>query len=93
MIGPNVRKLICAKMAKDAIPPGGGVQAGVDFLMDKDKVIETARNAQTWVAHAILAIRQAPDPNPYKSKTDEEVAQVILDRVAAKYPDRKWPRS
>lgn len=77
-IGPNVRKLIAHKMSVDAIPPGGGLMTGVEFLLDKNRVVNSAKVATKWVEDAIALVRTSPD-NPYK--TDEEIAGAILDKL------------
>jgi len=87
--GPNVQRLVCAKMARDAIPPEGGVQAGVNFLSDPKNIMEGFKSAAAYVASALLAIRQAAEPNPYKVMSDEEIAGALLKRIDEKRKARK----
>lgn len=87
MIGPNVKKLVCMKMARDAIPPektGSGIGEAVAFLSDPKKIIAGAKASQEWVAQAIAVIRTGGEPNPWKNADDEVIAGEILKRVEKK---------
>lgn len=77
----NVRKLILHKISLDAIPAGGGVDAGMRFLLDKERMAKSARDAEQWVKVALLALRQAADPNSWRDKTDEEIAGELLRQI------------
>lgn len=81
MIGPNVKKLMAIKVAKEAIPSGGNFVDGVNFLVDKERVIRTMRDSYTWVLEAIQLVRNACEPNPYKDADDETIANVILKQI------------
>jgi hypothetical protein len=81
MPGPNVTKLIRYKMSVDAIPPGAGFQAGIDFLRTPQRIAESAKASEQWVSDAIAALRQAAKPNPYADMPDEEIAAVILASI------------
>ena len=83
-MGPNVRRLIAEKMATDAIPPGGGIVAGVEFLSNPKAVTEGAKTALTWVAGAINAVRKCEGENPYSNADDETIAGAILERIKTK---------
>ena len=74
-IGPNVKKLIAAKMAADAIPKGGNFQSGVEYLMSPDLATK-AQAAAEWVRDAIQAVKSAPD-NPF-GDDDEAIAGEML---------------
>jgi hypothetical protein len=78
---PNIKKLIIQKVSIDAIPSGGGIKAGVDFLSDKKKMLECFKNAEVWVMGAISIIKTAPDPNEFKNLSDEEIAGVLLSKI------------
>jgi hypothetical protein len=82
MQGPNVRKLIVRRMSSQAIPPGGGLADAVKFLSSKDTIIGGARAATEWVKLAIAAVRQAAEPNQFKSANDEEIAAEILRQIS-----------
>jgi hypothetical protein len=86
--GPNVKKLIVAKMSTDAVPKGGGLQDAINFLSTKESIIAGARKATEWVEAAILAVRAAAEPNPWKDASDEDIAAEILKGVEAR---RKKP--
>lgn len=83
-LGPHVNRLIIHKISIDAVPPGGGVESALTFLSDKDRIIRTVRESRKWVEQALQAIRQASEPNPMKTWTDEEIAEEILKRIAVK---------
>jgi hypothetical protein len=76
--GLNVKKLIVHKMTLNAVLDGGGIGDAIGFLSDVDKLMKAARGASTFVETAILAVRQAAEPNPWKNATDEEIAGEIL---------------
>lgn len=80
-MGPNMKKLICEKMARDAIPPGSGVAAGVAFLSDPKKIVAGAQSASNWVKFAIKLVKEAPDS---KYTDDEEIAGIILKKIEEK---------
>ena len=81
----NVNKLILHKISIDAIPFGTtkseGLAAGLDFLLDRDRVTKTAKHATAWVTYHIQAIRDAIEPNPWKNATDEVIAGEILRKI------------
>lgn len=87
----NINRLIAHKMSLDAIPPGtpDGLMVGVRFLSDKGRLVKSSRDAKEWVDAAITAIRLAADPNPWRDSTDEEIAGVILDKIAARKAEAK----
>ena len=67
-VGPNVKKLIIGKMS--LIPPGT-TDASV------------LKQATEWVESAILFVRQAAEPNPYKDASDDAIAREIIKRINA----------
>jgi hypothetical protein len=79
--GPNVKRLIVAKMSRDAIPAGGGVADGIKFLSDPTAVLAGARVATQWVEEAIRLVREAADPNPWRQADDEAIAAEVLRRL------------
>lgn len=79
--GPNVSRLIAARMSVLAIPPNGGLLDGVRFLSDRDALGRAAREAEAFARDAIAVMRLAADPNPWRDATDEEVAGEILRAV------------
>jgi hypothetical protein len=79
--GPNVKRLIAAKIAREAIPADGKFADGIEFLLNPDRVRKTARQATIWAAASIEAVRNAPGPNPFKNASDEEIAGVILKEM------------
>ena len=77
----NVKLLMIAKMARDAIPAGGGFSAGMAFLTDPARIRDGATAAKKWVDEAIAAVRSASDPNPWREATDEDIAGEILRQM------------
>ncbi len=82
--GPNVKRLIVHKMSVDAVPSGGGVADAVKFLSDATGIVVAARSATVWVESAILVVRQAAEPNPWRSADDETIADEILRQIEAR---------
>lgn len=78
-VGPNMRKLIANKMAVDAVPPGGGIQAAIASLKP-ELMRENWRNAFLWAVSAIMAVRSAPD-NAF-GLDEEVIAGEILKQIA-----------
>lgn len=77
--GPNFMRLALEKVSRDAIPPGGGMAAGIDFFSDPKRIRETTAAAFEWAEQVIDVMRAAPD-NPHGD--DEEIlAGVILDEL------------
>ncbi len=88
----NVVKLIIHKMALKAVPSGGGLADAIKFLSSKEGLLAGAREAGEWVKAAILAVRQASEPNPWKDASDEEIAGEILRQAEAKKASRRPSR-
>lgn len=78
-MGPNVKRLVVHKMSRDAVPDGGGVADAIGFLKDRERIAQSARNAQAWVATAIQAVRQSPGGEEFGD--DEAIAAEILKRI------------
>lgn len=81
---PNIRKLIFLKMSLDAIPAGGGVADGIKFLSDPSGISKSLRAADEWVRNAILAVRNAREPNPWREKPDEDIAGELMRKIEEK---------
>jgi len=79
--GPNIRRLIAQRIAQQAIPDGGGMQAAVSFLSSKESIIEGTRKASEWVKATIEEVRRANDPNPWRNASDEEIAAEICRNI------------
>lgn len=73
-----VQKIIAIKLSSIAVPKGGGFADGMNFLNDKDKFIDGVIEAKNWFKNSVAEIRSAPEPNPYKNMTDEEIAESML---------------
>ena len=91
-LGPNVRRLIAHKMSLDAIPTGTKepLAEGANFLLDKQRLLSSAKAAAAWVKEAFKSIREAAEPNPWKGADDETIASYLLDQIAER--QRARPR-
>jgi hypothetical protein len=83
--GPNVKRLICHKMALLMIPvstpEGQGFATGIKALTEPGNIGKVAREATAWVDAAIRAIKVAREPNPWKDKDDEAIAGDLLAKI------------
>jgi hypothetical protein len=84
LLGPNIKRLIAIKMAKDAIPAGGGFVSGLRFLSSKENIVAGFKKASSWVQSVLVLVREAPEPNPWKTASDEEIAEHLVRRIEAK---------
>lgn len=78
-LGPNMKRLLFAFMARLAVPPGGGFAGAVDVFLNPEKMKENMREALKQADLAIAAMRSAPD-NPY-GDDEETIAKTIIDEV------------
>ena len=79
-----MKRLVAARMARDAIPPGGGFAAGVAFLLDPDRIGRVAREATAWAEQAVKLVRDAPGANPWRSADDEAIAGEVMRQLDAR---------
>jgi hypothetical protein len=77
----NIERLVIRKVSLDAIPASGGIADGVAFLLAPDRLASSTRAAAAWVESAVLAVRNAGDPNPWRSATSEAIAGEILRQI------------
>lgn len=82
-------KLACRRMAREAIPDGGDLAAGVAFLLDSKRMAATAKAASEWAKQAVQVVRGAAEPNPYKSADDEAIAKALLECIERRVPWRR----
>lgn len=78
--GPNAIKLLKRFIARAAIPKGGGVADAVAFFQNTELRKKILKDAETTMAEAIQAVKNAPD-NPY-GDDDEVIAGAILEKIA-----------
>uniref|UniRef100_A0A6M3IRQ7 Uncharacterized protein n=1 Tax=viral metagenome TaxID=1070528 RepID=A0A6M3IRQ7_9ZZZZ len=83
-LGPNVKKLIAHKMSLDAIPKGGGIKNGIDFLTNRKRITQSFRESNEWVEKVIAIIKNANEPNPWKNADSEAIASELLCRIDEK---------
>jgi len=82
--GSNLRKLVIHKASADAVPPGSGLAAAINFVTTPGAVAASMAKAASWVELAIQAVRQAAEPNPWKASSDEEIATELMRQIEAK---------
>lgn len=83
-IGPCRKRLIIEKMSRDAIPDREGLAAAVKLLTTPGGIAAGWREAANWVDAAIIAIREAADPNPWRNSSDEDIADELLRKIASR---------
>jgi hypothetical protein len=97
MQGPNVKRLIASKMSLLMVPPGSGdgkgkaFQVAMEALTKPGNVAKVAREATAWVEAALHAVREAAEPNPWKSADDEAIAAEILKGIEARSEATRVP--
>lgn len=77
--GPYVTRLIMRCIAREAVPPGGGMQDAVQFFTDEKHRKEVMQRAETAALNMLVAVKQARD-NPY-GEDNEVIAKAILDKL------------
>lgn len=85
-IGPKVKALMIYKASRDMVPSGSGIERVLDTLSNPKEFAASMRAALEWVKAAIIAVRQATEPNEWKLADDEAIAAEILKQIAAKNP-------
>lgn len=78
-IGPNAKKLLAHFIAREAVPSGGGLADGLNFLTDPERRRQGIEQAMSNLNAALAVVKSAPD-NPYGTD-DEAIAAAILERV------------
>ena len=89
MLTPNIKKLIIIKMSKDALPNGSTIMDGLQFLSSKEKMSEGFRQSKKWILEVIGILKQAGEPNPYKTMSDEDIAGELLNKIEQRKLKRK----
>lgn len=84
--GPNVTQLIVRFISREAVPPGGGLAAGISFFQDSELRKQVIERAEANAMAAIQLIKTAPD-NPY-GDDDEEIAGMLLKKIEEKTSGR-----
>ncbi len=86
MHGPNVKRLVAHKVGiarkiLDVIPAGGVLADGTPFVNNVETMQTTSARATEWVEWALRSVRQARDPNPWKTADDEAIAGELLRHI------------
>lgn len=79
---PKVKELLAHFIALEAVPIGGNLSDGLDFLTNPERRQQGLERAIVNVEAALVAVKSAPD-NPY-GDDDEVIAAAILERVEHK---------
>ena len=77
--GPNVTKLITKFIAREAVPPGGGLASALEFFGNAEQRKKVLDAAEAKAIQAIQLIKSAPD-NPF-GNDDEKIASGILEQI------------
>ena len=77
--GPNVTKLITRFIAREAIPPGGGIASGIEFFKNPERRKQVIAKAVINAMASIELVKIAPD-NPY-GNDDEKIAEALLEKI------------
>jgi hypothetical protein len=85
--GPNLARLITKFIAREAIPPGGGLADGIEFFTNPERRKQVLAKAEADALAAIRLIKAAPD-NPF-GDDDEEVAGMLVEKIKEKTERRK----
>lgn len=83
---PRVRELLALFISLEAVPEGGSLQDGLDFLTNPERRRQGFEKAMANMGAALAAVKSAPD-NPY-GDDDEAIAAAIIERVNAKKAQR-----
>lgn len=80
---PVIKRLIIERISGLVIPPGtkDGLQAGIAFFSDPKKIQEITKQATEDIEKYINLIKMYDE---YKNKSDDEIAQILLERIEAK---------
>ena len=85
--GKNVTKLILRFVAREAIPPGKGMGAAVEFFKDAGHRKRVLESAESKAIAAIQLIKDAPD-NPYGNDS-EVIAGMLLEKIGKRLQDER----
>lgn len=82
--GPNVTKLITRFIAREAVPPGGGLASALEFISNPEQRKQVLNSAEAKAIQAIQLIKSAPD-NPF-GDDDERIASELLAKIQERQP-------
>lgn len=77
--GPNVNKLITRFIAREAVPPGGGLASGLEFFINPEWRKQVLERAESNAIQAIYLVKSAPD-SPF-GNDDENIARELLNKI------------
>lgn len=87
--GPNVTKLITKFIAREAVPPGGGLASALEFFSNPEQRKQVLDSAEAKAIQAIQAIKSAPD-NPF-GDDDERIAGELLAKIQERQLTKRAP--
>jgi hypothetical protein len=87
--GPNITKLITKFVAREAVPPGGGLASGLEFFSNPEGRKQVLESAEAKAIQAIQLIKSAPD-NPF-GDDDEQIASELLSQIQKRQLTQRAP--
>ncbi len=76
--GPNVTQLIVRFMSYAAIPKGGGLADGIEFIRNPERRKKVIATAEENAINAIWFVKNAPGNT---DTDDESIAKIILEKL------------
>ena len=76
---PKVKELLAHFIALEAVPKGGSLADGLNFLTNPERRRQGLERAMVNMEAALMVVKSAPD-NPY-GDDDEAIATAIIERV------------
>ena len=71
-------------MSRNAIPKNGCLYDGIKFLSSKESILSGVKKAEEEVKIYIEAIRNAKEPNQFKTADDETICKEIIRQIDIK---------
>lgn len=86
--GPKFMEVALAKAARDMVPEGASLADVVEVMLDPHLWGVHIQAGVAWTEEAIRVLRAAPD-NPWPDYAEEELAGVILARLAQRQAEQR----
>lgn len=62
-----------------------GMGEAIEVLTTPAALVQRLRQARDWCQAAVLAVRQAAEPNPWANGTDEAIAGELVRRIEERW--------
>ena len=85
----EVKREVEAALIPSGTKGGDGIVTGILAICKPGNIADVGRQATQWVEAAVMAVRQAEEPNPWVNASDEEIAGEIWKGVERKLAERK----